>query len=245
MKTITKTAIIGSAGLIAAYLLLSRTRRANGGEVAARACGGALMPEAEIGARFARLPLKAHDFLAGIPLHSLDYTELAGGFEAMTIADLYRAAGLDELGETEMSAATKALFDLRGLIGKILGWDEVPQLVEAVSYLPRLNENERARSLVPPSETRGISRVIYCFENEMLLEIINKTVHCFWLLASERTPDGYGLYNAVYVRNLNWRTPIYMTMISPVLKRVIYPAIGRSIRQHWKKSFPEAGAPSL
>lgn len=188
--------------------------------------------------KFDLLPLKGHSFLNDIPLHSLDFTELKGGRERMTIAEIYSAVGLSEVGEVELGFFTKTLFWLRGLIGKILRWDDVPKLIESVSYLPRLSEEERAKSLIPPGKVQGISRVLYCFENEMLLEIINKTVHCFWLIASERTADGYRLYNAVYVKKLNWRTPIYMTLISPVLKWIIYPAIGRSIQRNWERAFP-------
>lgn len=121
-----------------------------------------------------------------------------------------------------------------------MGWDDVPQLVEKISYLPRLSLEERKKSLIPPGEVRGIARVLYCFENEMALEIINRTVHCFWVLASAPTADGYRLYNAVYVKKLNWRTPVYMTLVSPVLKRIIYPAINKSIRRHWEREFPTA-----
>ena len=235
MKTITKTAIIGGASFLAAYFLLIRPQRTKLGAVER---SDSLLENEEIKERFERLPLKAHSFLAGIPMHSLDYIELKGGRRRMTIADIYSAAGLADLGEVELGAASEALFWLRTQIGKIMRWDEVPELVQAFSYLPRLTDEERAKSFVPPGETRGISQVLYCFENEMLLEIINKTVHCFWVIASEPAAEGYNLYNAVYVKNLNWRTPIYMTLISPVLKWVIYPAIGESMRQNWERSFP-------
>jgi hypothetical protein len=192
----------------------------------------------KVSEKFNQIPLKAHSFLVGIPVHSLDYAELKGGRERMTIAEIYDAAGLADLGKVELGAVSKALFWLRGLIGKIMRWDDVPDLVEKISYLPRLSAEERAESLIPPGEVRGISRVLYCRENEMVLEIINKTVHCFWVIASEKTASGYALYNAVYVKNLNWRTPIYMMLVSPMLKWIIYPAIGRSIRQNWARSFP-------
>jgi hypothetical protein len=227
---LTKAAIIAGAGSLAAYFLLIRPRF--------KANEHSLIDETNT-ANFNRLPLKAHGFLAGIPLHSLDCIELHGGRANMTIADIYRVSGLSEVGEVEIGATTKALFDLRGQIGKVLGWDDVPELVEKVSYLPRLTTEERAKSLLPPGEVRGIARVLYCFENELLLEIINRTVHCFWCLASEKTADGYRLYNAVYVKKLNWRTPIYMTLVSPVLKLVIYPAIEKSVRLHWEREFPQ------
>lgn len=238
MRAMTKTAIIGGVSLLAAYLLAIRPSQKELSE-----SKKLLAANEEIREKFDHLPLRAHDFLAGVPLHSLDFIELRGGREQMMIADIYRAVGLEKIGEVEMSAATKALFDLRGAIGKIMRWDDVAELVEKNSYLPRLTEEERTASLVPPGEIRGISRVLYCFENEMVLEIINRTVHCFWVLASEKTPAGYNLYNAVYVKNLNWRTPIYMTLVSPILKNVIYPAIDKSIRRNWRREFPNETMP--
>jgi hypothetical protein len=241
MRAITKAAIIG-AGCLAAYWFLVRRPQTRPGaaNIKTRKVTGnfSLIDEKNI-ERFNSLPLKAHDFLAGIPLHSLDYVELPGGREPMTIADIYRVAGLSGVGEVELGAATKALFWLRGQIGKIMRWDDAPKLVESFSYLPRLSRQEREKSLLPPGKTEGIARVLYCFENELLLEIINKTVHCFWLAASSKTPGGYALYNAVYVKSLNWRTPVYMALISPVLKLVIYPARAKSIRRNWEREFPD------
>lgn len=231
MRTLTKTAIIGGTGLLAAYFLVTRLQQYKGKE---REDSSAKSDE--IKEKFNRLPLKAHSFLAGVPIHSLDYTELKDGRERMTIADIYRDVGLSDLGQVELGVGTKALFWLRTEIGKVMRWDEVPELVQENSYLPRLSAEERAKSLIPPGEVRGISQVLYCYENEMALEIINQTVHCFWVLASEHTADGYNLYNAIYVKNLNWRTPIYMTLISPVLKWIIYPAIEKSMRQHWEQN---------
>lgn len=188
--------------------------------------------------KFNRIPLRAHSFLAGVPIHSLDYIELSGGRDRMSIEDIYRTTGLADLDKVELGFFSKALFWLRTMIGKVMRWDEVPELVQSVSYLSRLSLEERSESLIPPGKKRGISRVLYCRENEMVLEIINKTVHCFWVLASEKTANGYALYNAIYVKNINWRTPIYMTFISPFLKWIIYPAIDRSMRKNWAMNFP-------
>ena len=72
----------------------------------------------------------------------------------------------------------------------------------------------------------------------LLGEIINRTVHCFWVMATERTADGYVLWLAIYVRRLNWFTPVYMALITPVLKWVIYPAMMKGVRQRWAQAFP-------
>jgi hypothetical protein len=75
----------------------------------------------------------------------------------------------------------------------------------------------------------------------MLGEIINQTVHCFWVMASEPITDGYRLWLAVYVRKLNWFTPVYMALITPTLKWIIYPAMLNGVRRRWEHAFP-AGA---
>lgn len=138
----------------------------------------------------------------------------------------------------DVGPVTKALFDLRGLIGRIFRWDDAPRLTDAVTFLPKLTAEDRARSSITPGQPAGISRILYQFEHEMLGEIVNRTVHCFWLLAAERTANGYRLWLAVYVRKLNWFTPIYMALISPMLKGIIYPAMLKGVRRRWEQAFP-------
>lgn len=227
MKNTTKIAVLGGLGGLAAYLFLVRPQQAKSNA-----------EDEENRGNFKRLPLKAHSFLAGVPLYTVGLTKLEGGREDMNIKEIYEAVGLSDIGKIELGAVTKSLFELRTLIGKTMRWDDVPELVESVSYLPRLSDEERAKSLIPSGEVHGISQILYCYENEIMLEIINKTVHCFWGLALERAADGYNLYNAVYVKDLNWRTPVYMTLVSPVLKWIIYPAIEKSIRENWEREFP-------
>jgi hypothetical protein len=186
-------------------------------------------------------PLRVHSFLSGVPLRTLERVELPGGREGMTIEEISGVVGFGGEVEMEVGPVTQALFWLRTLIGRILHWDEANELVESVSFISRLNEVDRARSLIVPGKPAGISRILYQFENETLGEIINRTVHCFWLMATEPTASGYALWFAVYVKKLNWFTPVYMALISPLLKWIIYPAMLRGVRRRWEKTFP-AGA---
>jgi len=187
---------------------------------------------------FKQKSLRVHSFLAGIPLRTLKRVDLPGGRPAMTIAEISRIIGFGDQVEVETGPVTNALFWVRTLIGRLLHWDDAKELTESVSYLPRLSEDDRACSVIAPGTEQGISRVLYCFENEYLAEIVNRTVHCFWLLASERTATGYALYMAVYVRRLNWFTPIYMALVSPMLKLIIYPSMEKGVRRGWAKEFP-------
>ena len=190
---------------------------------------------------FKQISLRVHSFLDDVPLRTIERVELPGGREGMTIEEISCAVGFGGQVEVEVGPVTQALFRLRTLIGSILRWDDASELVESVSFISRLNEEDRARSTIPPGKPSGISRILYQFENEMLGEIINRTVHCFWLMATERTGNGYVLWFAVYVKKLNWFTPIYMALISPLLKWIIYPAMLNGVRRRWEKTF-HAGA---
>jgi hypothetical protein len=186
---------------------------------------------------FNQKPLRVHSFLAGVPMHSLDCVDLPGGRAGMNIAEISTAIRFGGEVQMEVGAVTQTLFWLRGLIGRLLHWDEAKELTESLSYISKLTEEDRARTQVTPGKPAGISRILYQFENEMLGEIINHTVHCFWGMATERTADGYVLWLAIYVKKLNWFTPVYMTLISPMLKWVIYPAMLKGVRQRWEKVF--------
>jgi len=187
---------------------------------------------------YERKLLRAHSFLVDVPLRTVLQIDLPGGREGMTLPEISAIVGFSDDGPVEVGPVTKALFWLRGLIGRILRWDDAQELVASFSYLPLLTEEDRARSLVKPGKVQGISQVLYSFENEFLGEIINRTVHCFCVMASERTTAGYALYLAVYVKRINWFTPIYMAMISPLLKWIIYPSMSRGIRHRWEEAFP-------
>lgn len=193
-----------------------------------------------------RIHLKAHEFLSGIPLHSLDLVELKGGNKGMKMDEIYRITGLNQNDDVKFGFITKALFDIRGFIGNVLGWDDVPQLIKTNSWITRLTAEERERSLIPSGKVEGINTILYCYENEILFEIINRTVHCFWVLASEERTGGYGLFVAIYVKKLNWRTPIYMSLISPIVKLLVYPAMKKNIQLNWEERFsPKRASPKI
>src|SRR5689334_1932399 len=119
---------------------------------------------------FRQKPLRAHRILMGVPLRTLSRVDLPGGREGMTMPEISAIIGFGDQGEVEVGPITKALFWLRGMIGRIFGWDNVQELTDSVSYLSRLSEEDRARSLITPGKEQGISRVLYCFENELLAE---------------------------------------------------------------------------
>jgi len=98
---------------------------------------------------------------------------------------------------------------------------------------------DRSSSLAPAGTREGLFRVVYRFENEQLLELINRTAHAA-LSALVETANGYRFYFGVYVRSVSRFTPIYMALIDPVRKLAVYPALLRSVRARWNKTFGTA-----
>jgi Protein of unknown function (DUF2867) len=90
------------------------------------------------------------------------------------------------------------------------------------------------------ARAKGLFRVVYRFENEQLLELINRTAHAAALSALVETTNGYRFYLGVYVRSVSRFTPIYMTMIGSFRKLVVYPSLLRTVRAKWNKTLGTA-----
>jgi hypothetical protein len=195
--------------------------------------------------QFARKPLRAHALLAGVPLRTLLQVDLPGGRPGMSLPEISATVGFGGGKEVQVGPVTRALFWLRGLVGRVLGWEDADDLVRQWSFVDRLTSRDRARTIVPPGTAEGIMRVLYSFDDEFLGEIVNRTVHCFVVTTSEETAGGYGLTVAIYVRKLNWFTPVYMALTAPVLEWVVYPSMTRGIRRSWERAFPPRPRPQL
>ena len=96
---------------------------------------------------------------------------------------------------------------------------------------------DRSRSLVPAGTSEGLFRVVYRFENEQLLELINRTAHAAALSALVETANGCRFYFGVYVRSVGRLTPVYMALIDPFRKLVVYPSLLRTVRARWNQAF--------
>jgi hypothetical protein len=75
--------------------------------------------------------------------------------------------------------------------------------------------------------------VLYVFDEEAVSEIRNATVHAFLALALVPRPGGYTLYMAIYVKPVSRFTGLYMAMIDPFRRFIIYPARGRRAQRGW------------
>jgi Protein of unknown function (DUF2867) len=183
---------------------------------------------------FERLPLRVHEFLAGVPLHDVWAVDLPRPRSGITLDEFLRAAGGLPF---KPSPAVRGLLNIRFAVGRLFDWDREPSANAREYFAARLTAEDLSRSLAPAGRREGPFRMVYRFENEQLLELINRTAHGAALSALVETPDAYRFYFGVYVRSVGRMTPVYMALIGPFRKLIVYPSILRSVRATWNKVF--------
>jgi hypothetical protein len=129
------------------------------------------------------------------------------------------------------------LLEIRFLVGRFFGWDREPEANAWKTFATRLTDTDRSKSLAGAGARDGFFRVVYRFENEQLVELINRTVHAAALSALVETPTGYRFYFGIYVYSVSRFTPFYMALIDPFRKLIVYPSLLRSVRARWNQAF--------
>jgi hypothetical protein len=181
---------------------------------------------------FERLPLRVHTFLAGVPLHDVWAVDLPRIRPGITLDEFLRTGGARPY---RLSLVVRALLSIRLGIGWLLCWDREPTTWD--SFAKRLTTADHSMTLAVAGTREGLFRVVYRLENEQLLEVINRTAHAAALSALVEMANTYRFYFAVYVCNVSRFTPIYMALIDPFRKLIVYPSLLRSVRANWNEVF--------
>ena len=186
---------------------------------------------------FERLPLRVHDLLAGVPLHDVWIVDLERTHPGITLNEFLRATSNHLFAPSPL---VRTLLHLRLFVGGLFGWDRESPPSAGATFATRLTDIDRSRSLVAPGTRVGPFRTVYRFENEQLLELVNRTVHAAALSALVEKPNAYRFYFAIYVRSVGHFTPLYMAVIDPFRKLIVYPSLLRSVRAQWNQAFGKA-----
>ncbi len=176
------------------------------------------------------MPLRAHQFLAGVPLHDVWAVDLPSPRAGITLDKFLRVANERLYTATPI---VRGLLDLRRLTGRHFGWDRPRPPTQAAPTFA-----DRTRSLAPAGVREGpdgLFRVVYRFPKEKLVELINRTVHAAALSVLVETANSYRFYFAVYIRSVGRLTPFYMAAIDPFRKLIVYPSLLRSVRANWDR----------
>jgi hypothetical protein len=183
---------------------------------------------------FERLPLRVHTFLAGMPLHDVWSIDLPRWQAGVSLDDFLRSGGNCLVAPSRL---VRIMLNIRFFIGRFFGWDREPAPGAWKTFATRLTDADRSRSLAAAGTQEGFFRVVYRFENERLVELINRTVHAAALTALVETSTAYRFYLGVYVRSVSHFTRFYMTLIDPFRKLIVYPSLLRSVRARWDQAF--------
>jgi Protein of unknown function (DUF2867) len=200
---------------------------------------------------FERLPLRVHDFLAGVTLHDVWAIDLPRTRSGITLDEFLRTASVRSQvgcdccendrsrkgGLLTRSLVVRTLLNIRFFAGRLFGWDREPASTAWETFTTRLTTADRSKSLAPAGTREGLFRVVYHFENEQLLELIKRTAHAAALSALVETANAYRFYFAVYVQNIGRFTPVYMALVDPFRKLIVYPSLLRSVRASWNQAF--------
>jgi Protein of unknown function (DUF2867) len=200
---------------------------------------------------FERLPLRVHTFLAGVPLHDVWAIDLPRTRSGITLDEFFRTASARSQVSCDCcekdrsrtgslltrSPVVRTLLGIRFFAGRLLGWDREPAPTAWETFTTRLTTADRSKSLALAGTREGLFRVVYRFENEQLLELINRTAHAAALSALVETANAYRFYFGVYVRNVGRFTPVYMALVDPFRKLIVYPSLLRSVRSSWNQAF--------
>jgi hypothetical protein len=195
---------------------------------------------------FERLPLRVHTFLAGVPLHDVWLVDLPRWRAGVTLDEFLRTENNCKLDACSCSKASslftpsplvRILLDIRFFVGRCFSWDHEPPATTWETFATRLTDTDHSRSLVAPGTRDGFFRVVYRFENEQLVELINRTAHAAALSALIETATAYRFYFAVYVRSVSRFTPFYMALIDPFRKLIVYPSLLHSVHARWNQAF--------
>jgi hypothetical protein len=186
---------------------------------------------------FEQIPLRVHEFLAGVPLHDVWAIDLPRTRSGITLDEFLRTASACPLTP---SPVVRTLVNSRLLVGRFFGWDREPASTAWETFATRLTAADRSKSMVSAGTREGFFHVVYRFENEQLLELINRTAHAAALSALVETANAYRFYFGVYVCSVSRFTPIYMALIDPFRRLVVYPSLLRTVRAKWNKAFGTA-----
>jgi len=109
---------------------------------------------------FGRLPLRVHDFLAGVPLHDVWAVDSPQTRSGITLDEFARTASALPF---ILAPMVRALVNIRLFVGRLLGWDREPAETAWETFATRLTTADRSKSLAPAGTREGLFRVVYRF----------------------------------------------------------------------------------
>jgi hypothetical protein len=181
------------------------------------------------------LELRTRILLGDHPLHDVWQVDLPGTDRVCTISGLL--ARLRARRGRGLPWTVQALFGVRAAIGAVLDLDAPPGgkrgAHPAHAATGSVPDTLRASSEVPPGTPEGPFVTLYRDPVEAVFAAVNATVDARLLVAIAPLPDGTRLTWATYVRPVGRITGLYMGLIDPFRRTVVYPGLERWLVEVW------------
>ena len=153
-------------------------------------------------------------------------------------------AFLDVYWEAIHAIERSLLGRIRVAVGHALGWDDAPNSRAIPGCTERLvaerldasdrGRNRFARAEPSPLPVAKVSPV-YRFEDEVLYEVSNATVHALMHISCA---PGAAAELAIYVKSRGLLTRLYMAAIAPARYAIVYPALVSQVERRWRRARP-------
>ena len=166
-------------------------------------------------------PRQAPQILDGFDLHDVWAVDLDN---ATTTFPALRELIRSQQGPPP-ALAVRALFGLRALLGKIFRLDDHDGGGSENPHLGRLPSELRENSTIPSGTLDGPFTLLYATNDEAVYHIVNSTVDAMLLIALEPNQSGQRLLWATYLKPVGTITRLYMALIDPFRRFVVYPGL--------------------
>jgi len=137
---------------------------------------------------------------------------------------------------SQTSVVVRALFSVRWTIGRLFGLDR-PETGLGGRVTTLRDRLPADLSSAPTGFDAHLFTPLYVTDDELALEIANRTVH--GVLHVGWVPDGHGGYRgqmAVLVRPNGALGMAYLAAIAPFRHTIVYPLMMRAIGDSWRRS---------
>jgi len=188
-------------------------------------------------AEFRALPLRAFDAVGDFPLHDVWTVDFPGA-RGLTIPALRSCLSSERV--PALPLPVRALFAIRRAAGRALRLDEGAARDAATDRAPAearaLTPDVVAASRVRPGTREGLFRTVFVLDDEAAYVVRNATVHALLVVALTPNENGQRFYWGTYVAPVGPITRLYMALIDPFRRFVVYPGLERWLRRTVRES---------
>ncbi len=171
---------------------------------------------------YLRLDLHAPGLTAGFPLHDVWQVDLEGTRE-LSIQDLRRLATPE--AARLLGLQVRALLRLRSVLGHIFRLDGTSRRSPGSDLVDSVPSAVAAASQVPPGTVQGPFTTLYALPHEAAYEASNRTVHAILVVVLVTSSGRQRLLWATHVKPIGRITAIYMKLIDPFRRTLVYPGL--------------------